>query len=432
MADLRGQQLKDSYQDVVTRGAGNKLENGNGVEFADLDDKASLLSSKISVSVGSGGDFPTINDALRDLTKRMQTYITGQGVIAEINLLSGFVMAEQVIVEGDDFSWIEITSEDAQVTIDRSAITEEVEAVGNTNRKAVFCARGSGHLPIIGCLFYMDNSGDSNVDFCFCVDGGRAHIRPDCGCDNAGAHAFYALSGSYQYLRGAIATNSGLYAVRGAHASWQQARSVNGDGAKSRGFLTGAASVQDNRGSTCNDCEGDWAYRSSNGGFQCNDITSANNCAGIAYVCEEGAIQQNANSTANNCSDAAFDCRNAGVQNNMNTEAKNCGGNYAYRITNSGSQNNRDADCSNSSNGATYADNAATQNNRDMVANDMGAGIIVFVGSSSVVNARGFIQNGGEFSVTRGSSMYVSGPSENQLSQSPNTITSDGIIFFET
>ena len=42
MADLRGQQLKDSYQNVVTRGGGNKLENGNGVEFADLDDKASL------------------------------------------------------------------------------------------------------------------------------------------------------------------------------------------------------------------------------------------------------------------------------------------------------------------------------------------------------------------------------------------------------
>ena len=42
MADLRGQKLKDSYQNVVTRGTGNKLENGNGVEFADLDDKASL------------------------------------------------------------------------------------------------------------------------------------------------------------------------------------------------------------------------------------------------------------------------------------------------------------------------------------------------------------------------------------------------------
>ena len=50
MADLRGEQLKDSYQNVVTRGTGNKLENGNGVEFADLDDKASL-------SGGADADF---------------------------------------------------------------------------------------------------------------------------------------------------------------------------------------------------------------------------------------------------------------------------------------------------------------------------------------------------------------------------------------
>ena len=52
MADLRGEQLKDSYQNVVTRGTGNKLENGNGVEFADLDDKASLSGTNIqTVSV---------------------------------------------------------------------------------------------------------------------------------------------------------------------------------------------------------------------------------------------------------------------------------------------------------------------------------------------------------------------------------------------
>ena len=50
MADLRGEQLKDSYQNVVTRGTGNKLENGNGVEFADLDDKASLSSTTLDIS----------------------------------------------------------------------------------------------------------------------------------------------------------------------------------------------------------------------------------------------------------------------------------------------------------------------------------------------------------------------------------------------
>ena len=53
MSDLRGQKLKDSYQNVVTRGTGNKLEDGNGVEFADLDDKASL-------SGGADADFTTM------------------------------------------------------------------------------------------------------------------------------------------------------------------------------------------------------------------------------------------------------------------------------------------------------------------------------------------------------------------------------------
>jgi len=48
MSDLRGQQLKDSYQNLVTRGTGNKLENGNGVEFADLDDKASLSGANFT------------------------------------------------------------------------------------------------------------------------------------------------------------------------------------------------------------------------------------------------------------------------------------------------------------------------------------------------------------------------------------------------
>ena len=56
MADLRGEQLKDSYQNVVTRGTGNKLENGNGVEFADLDDKASL-SDVTEADSNSNGNF---------------------------------------------------------------------------------------------------------------------------------------------------------------------------------------------------------------------------------------------------------------------------------------------------------------------------------------------------------------------------------------
>ena len=97
MADLRGQQLKDSYQDVVTRGTGNKLENGNGVEFADLDDKASLSGANTfqekqtlnkdaeihSLTVGRGGGGIDTNtavgiDSLRENTTGFQNTTVGR------------------------------------------------------------------------------------------------------------------------------------------------------------------------------------------------------------------------------------------------------------------------------------------------------------------------------------------------------------------
>ena len=78
MADLRGEQLKDSYQNVVTRGTGNKLENGNGVEFADLDDKASLsalgsMAEQDSDNVNITGGNAVLNN-LRVGVKRSRSF----------------------------------------------------------------------------------------------------------------------------------------------------------------------------------------------------------------------------------------------------------------------------------------------------------------------------------------------------------------------
>ena len=97
MSDLRGQQLKDSYQNLVTRGTGNKLEDGNGEEFADLDDKASLSSANTfqekqtlnkdaeihGLTVGRGGGGISSNTAvgeesLRDNTTGFQNTAVGE------------------------------------------------------------------------------------------------------------------------------------------------------------------------------------------------------------------------------------------------------------------------------------------------------------------------------------------------------------------
>ena len=93
MSDLRGQQLKDSYKDVVTRGAGNKLENGNGVEFADLDDKASLSDTVGAITADDGN--LNFHEA-QNTTITASSYSTIFDLSGSHELLSGVIMSAGV------------------------------------------------------------------------------------------------------------------------------------------------------------------------------------------------------------------------------------------------------------------------------------------------------------------------------------------------
>jgi len=76
------------------------------------------------VTVGTGGDYASINAAISDLSTRFTTYISGS-IQVEINLLSGFIVNEQITVSGIDLGWIKITSVDATVNFDPSAYAEQ-------------------------------------------------------------------------------------------------------------------------------------------------------------------------------------------------------------------------------------------------------------------------------------------------------------------
>ena len=89
-----------------------------------LDDKSSLRSANMTVTVGAGGDYPTINAALEYLSKLQPVYDFA-GITATINLLTGFTMAEQVLVRGLDLGWITITGVDAETTITNTALTTD-------------------------------------------------------------------------------------------------------------------------------------------------------------------------------------------------------------------------------------------------------------------------------------------------------------------
>lgn len=122
-------------------------------------DTASDLSQSITLDVGTGGDFATINAALIWLSTRRRTF--GNDAVATINLLSGFTMAEQVLLnDGMDLGWITIVSEDSSVPINTGFITETIDTEDGIT--PVFGAVRNSILPIIGCKFAYDNSATAN------------------------------------------------------------------------------------------------------------------------------------------------------------------------------------------------------------------------------------------------------------------------------
>lgn len=127
------------------------------------------LAADITVTVGSGGDFATINEALDYLTRTYQPVYKFAGVTATVNLLAGFVMAEQIYVHGLDLGWITITGVDAVTVVTRSAISVSAKnnvlttelLVGAPVLTPLFEVDGGGTLPVLDQKFNIDTTGSN-------------------------------------------------------------------------------------------------------------------------------------------------------------------------------------------------------------------------------------------------------------------------------
>lgn len=137
-----------------------------------------------TVTVGANGaDFTTINAALTELSKYKKVYIADNSFSntrAKILLKSGFVAAEQININGQDFGWIDIVSEDAEVTISRQALTQKV------GRWYSFLRAKNGVMPSIKTLFSMDKTGTASERVGLYMIQGVGFIEENCGFKNSG------------------------------------------------------------------------------------------------------------------------------------------------------------------------------------------------------------------------------------------------------
>lgn len=187
----------------------------------------------VTVSVGSGGDFSTINEAIEFLSIKRPVYVN-QGITATISLLTGFEMSEQVIVtNGVDLSWIKITSVDAEVPISRASITEFTDTLvgfeGLESWAAAFMAGNSAKLPRIGCVFSMDTSGteDYRKGGIYVTRDSTAFVEPNCGIwntDGNGAMVVYSsrlIAPKSNWVGNGRATASTSRQLSAIRAEWQ-------------------------------------------------------------------------------------------------------------------------------------------------------------------------------------------------------------------
>lgn len=156
---------------------------------AEFEGVVTSKGENITVTVGTGGDYATINAALAALSVYYPLYVTA-GFTATIQLLTGFVMAEQVLVKGMNLSWVRITSVDALVTIQRSALT--------TNFSGLYPAFGvgMGALPRLCALFSMDATGlATSREGIYVSPGGVAYVEGGCGVRSAGGCGINCVTG---------------------------------------------------------------------------------------------------------------------------------------------------------------------------------------------------------------------------------------------
>ncbi|KYG28185.1 right-handed parallel beta-helix repeat-containing protein [Alkalihalobacillus trypoxylicola] len=213
-------------------------------QLTHVEEKLEELTSDydVTVTVGSGGDYESINEAIEFLSRKRFRYKLN-GLKAEIKLLTGFNMTEQVLVRGIDLGFITITAEDEEVTIIRSFLIESFSVTDNTVYPA-FGAADNGVLPIIDVKFVMSYSGDAlNRHGVFVADGARSVIRPEAGVINSGGVGLYAFNGAHIVAFGSVfdgANSACLLAFRGSYINFRNGSGKNSNG---NGVYLGSSSV---------------------------------------------------------------------------------------------------------------------------------------------------------------------------------------------
>ena len=186
--------VTDSLLDNLASNGGAsivKTLSGSSVE-TELNKAMKKIIAPVTVDVGLNGRFKSINEALSYISSSRSIYMQN-GLSVAVSLQSDYVMDEQVIVNGNDLSWIVITSPQ-EIAINRAALVELC-----AGHYPAFAAINGGRLPLIDVKFNMGfQSGDADLAAGVVVHGAGSsvNIAPLAGVCNSTGMGIIALAGA--------------------------------------------------------------------------------------------------------------------------------------------------------------------------------------------------------------------------------------------
>lgn len=197
-----------------------------------------VVSFPLKVTVGSGGTFSTVNEALGFLINLQPAL----NVRVDIEQLAGFTYTEQLFVDGDNLSWISLTSVDPEVTITRASLTETYPGLDNSSTPA-FAAVNNGSLPVIETLYNMDTSGVAGTqDGIIVAWGSSVVVESGGGVKNAARRGLYGVNAN-MYARGADFSGAGTIGCRPGNNSQCVIRECTITGCGEYGIFASGASI---------------------------------------------------------------------------------------------------------------------------------------------------------------------------------------------
>jgi hypothetical protein len=342
-------------------------------------DKTERLYDGVQVKVPS--DYPTLQDAINDLSSR---YSPKQGELIEILIESGHELTHGLLVSNGDFRHFIISSEDAEVPLAEGFVGVTAESTQPNS-----CIVGSNaSMPTLNCLI---NANDRCNAGYYAAENSLGYVNADCGVIYAGTLGLYA-SGSIVFAPRSNFSygNNGNRITAASKAHLEGANLSNARGLLispadtycldvSRGSVV-YAMTQSGRTADCSNSAGrglsvrrSWVAAS---GVDCSNaaldgiraelgshivVTSgvSTGCGGDGVACYTGSTIAAQDVVANNCTGRGFFANSGANIDADNTIADNCL--VGYKADKGSSINASDGSCDGSSSGV-QAFNGSTVN----------------------------------------------------------------------